>query len=129
VYAYDASEGEKHITSKNILRAIWEEGGGVVCLQNLMEFFAIITSKVEKPINIQTARSIIEDFIKSDSWMILDRDTDTFFNAINVVSLYDVHLWDAMIVACMMENEIKEIVTENKKDFEKIPGIRVTVPF
>jgi hypothetical protein len=29
----------------------------------------------------------------------------------------------------MKENNVKEIVTENRKDFEKIPYIKVTVPF
>jgi hypothetical protein len=29
----------------------------------------------------------------------------------------------------MEENNITEIVTENRKDFEKIPHITVTVPF
>ena len=29
----------------------------------------------------------------------------------------------------MKENDIVEIVTENKIDFEKIPEIKVTIPF
>lgn len=37
VYAYDTSEGTKHEVSKNLLKQIWETGGGIVCLQNLME--------------------------------------------------------------------------------------------
>ena len=50
VYAYDTSEGEKHEISRTRLREIWKEGGGVVCLQNLMEFFVVITKKVENPL-------------------------------------------------------------------------------
>ena len=42
---------------------------------------------------------------------------------------YRIHLRDALIVACMKENDIVEIVTENKIDFEKIPEIKVTIPF
>ncbi|MFH0926723.1 MAG: PIN domain-containing protein, partial [bacterium] len=116
VYAYDTSEKEKHNISKDILKEVWEKGGGIVCLQNLMEFFVIITKKVENPISIIEAKTIIEDFLKSENWKIIDRDEDTFLKAIDLVSKYKIHLWDAMIVACMTENDINEIITENKKD-------------
>jgi predicted nucleic acid-binding protein len=61
--------------------------------------------------------------------LVIDRDVDTFLSAIDIVSEHKIHLWDAVIVACMKENEITEIVTENKGDFKKIPDIKVIVPF
>lgn len=129
VYAYDTSEGRKHEVSRDLLKQIWEEGGGVVCLQNLMEFFVVITNKVENPIDADEAKTIVEDFLKSEKWEIIDRDEDTFLKAIDIVSKYEIHIWDALIATCMRENEVTEIVTENKNDFKKIPGIKVTVPF
>jgi predicted nucleic acid-binding protein len=129
VYAYDTSEGTKHEVSKNILKQIWEVGEGTVCLQNLMEFFVVITQKVENPIDVAEAKIIVEDILKSDNWKSIDRDEDTFLSAIDIVAEHKVHLWDAVIGVCMKENEITEIVTENKEDFEKIPEIRVIIPF
>lgn len=129
VYAYDTSEGRKHEVSRDLLKQIWEKGGGVVCLQNLMEFFVVITNKVENPIDADEAKTIVEDFLKSEKWEIIDRDEDTFLKAIDIVSKYEIHIWDALIATCMRENEVTEIVTENKNDFKKIPGIKVTVPF
>ncbi|NOZ70077.1 MAG: PIN domain-containing protein [Deferribacteres bacterium] len=129
VYAHDTSEGEKHEIARDLLIQIWEKGGGVVCLQNLMEFFVVITRKVENPVDVAEAGSIVEDFIRSDNWRIIDRDIDTFINATNLVSEHKIHLWDALIAACMQENEITEIITENVKDFEKIKDIKVTMPF
>lgn len=129
VYAYDTSEGTKHEVSRDILKQIWKTGGGIVCLQNLMEFFVVITQKVENPINVAEASIIVEDILKSDNWRIVDRDVDTFLSAIHLVSEHNIHLWDAAIVACMKENEVTEMVTENKEDFEKIPDIKVIVPF
>ena len=49
VYAYDTSEGAKHDFAKSIVKQIWQDGGGVVCVQNLMEFFVVITKKVTSP--------------------------------------------------------------------------------
>lgn len=129
VYAYDNSEGEKHKASRDILKKIWKEGGGVVCLQNLMEFFVVITKKVENPVDIADAKAIVEDILKSNNWRIIDRDVDTFLDAVDLVSEHEIHLWDAVIAACMKENDITEIVTEDKEDFKKITGIKVTVPF
>lgn len=129
VYAYDTSEAEKHEASKALLIKIWEEGGGVVSLQNLMEFFVVITKKVENPIKIEDAKAIIKDFLKSDNWKIIDRDMETFLLAIDFVQKHNIHLWDAVIAATMKENDLIEIVTENKKDFDKIPNIKVLVPF
>ena len=129
VYAYDASEGNKHKASRILLKTVWEEGGGIVCLQNLMEFFVVITKKVENPISIRDAKTIVEDILKSNSWKIIDRDTDTLLKAIDMAFEYRIHLRDALIVACMKENDIVEIVTENKIDFEKIPEIKVAIPF
>ena len=71
----------------------------------------------------------MEDILTSDHWSVLDRDVDTFLTAIDLTSKYHVHLWDTLIAACMKENDLTEIVTENKKDFEKIPDIEVMVPF
>lgn len=45
VYAYDSSEGKRHEVANELLKKIWQEGGGVVCLQNLMEFFVGYHSK------------------------------------------------------------------------------------
>lgn len=129
VYAYDTSEGIKHDSAKKLLKQIWEEGGGVVCIQNLMEFFIVITRKVEYPVAIRDAKTIIEDMIYSDKWTVIDRDVDTFIQAIEYVAQYNVHFWDAVIARCMQEHEIHDIITENKKDFEKIPDIHVIVPF
>jgi predicted nucleic acid-binding protein len=129
VYAYDTSEGIKHEVSNQLLKQIWEQGGGVVCIQNLAEFFVVITRKVSSPISIVEAKVIIEDMINSENWWIIDRDVNTLLSAIDLVSQYRIHFWDAMIVVCMKDYGITDIVTENKKDFEVIPDINVIFPF
>lgn len=129
VYAYDTSEGAKHDFAKNIVKQIWQDGGGVVCVQNLMEFFVVITKKVTSPISVSNAKIIIDDMTKSDSWRVIDRDINTFLKAIDIVSQYSVHLWDATIIACMKESGVTHIVTENTSDFEGIPDIHVIFPF
>lgn len=59
---------------------------------------------------------------------MIDRDANTFLKAIELVRKYRTPFWDALIAACMLENNVKEILTENTKDFMKIPEIIVTNP-
>lgn len=125
VYAYDVSEKEKHHKCMSLVKQIWKEGGAVVTLQNLMEFFVVVTTKVEKPLSLEHARTIIEDILSSQKWTVIDRDAATFIRATEIVSAYRKHFWDALIAACMLENDIEEIITENSKDFKNIPGIAV----
>ncbi len=129
VYAYDSSEGKKHEVANELLKKIWQEGGGIVCLQNLMDFFVVITRKVKTPVTISQAKIVVGDFLKSENWLVIDRDEDTFLSAIDLVANHEVPFWDSMIASCMKENEITQIVTENKKDFEKAPDIKVSSPF
>lgn len=129
VYAYDTSEDTKHNIAKELLKQIWRNGGGVVCVQSLMEFFVVITKKVAFPISLATAKTIIGDMVRSESWRVIDRDINTFLQAINLASQYSVHIWDATIAACMKENGVMHIVTEDKADFEKLPDIQVNFPF
>jgi predicted nucleic acid-binding protein len=129
VYAYDVSETTKHPIARDLLTQIWKTGGGVVCVQNLMEFFVVMTRKVAAPIPVSEAKTIIDDMVRSDRWKVIDRDVHTFLDAIDLVSQYHIHIWDAAITACMKENGVTDIVTEDNADFEKIPGIHVMVPF
>ena len=89
----------------------------------------MITKKVTSPIPVADAKIIIDDMTKSDSWRVIDRDVNTFLKAIDIVSQYAVHLWDATIIACMKESGVTHIVTENTSDFEGIPNIHVILPF
>ena len=56
-----------------------------MCVQNLMEFFVVITQKVTSPIPVADAKIIIDDMTKSDSWRVIDRDVNTFLKAIDIV--------------------------------------------
>jgi predicted nucleic acid-binding protein len=129
VYAYDTSNPEKHEKARQILQHIWGSGGGVTTIQNLCEFFVVVTKKVEKPISTPEASVIVNDIIYSSQWRIYDRDHYTLIKAIELSSGPNVHFWDALIAQTMIDNGISVIVTENITDFEKIPGIKARNPF
>lgn len=129
VYAYDVSEKSKHQVAKYLLNEIWDYGGGVVSLQNLSEFFVAVTSKVDSPIAIADAKTIISDILRSSRWLVIDRQAGTIIKAIEIVKNTRTPFWDTLIAAYMLEHGIETIITENERDFKKIPGIKVANPF
>ena len=129
VYAYDVSETRRRAIAKGLVDDVWDAGGGVLTLQNLSEFFFAVTRKVQKPVPIVDAKTIVSDILRSSRWMVIDRNAETVMKAMEIVESVRAPFWDALIAACMLEHGIEVIVTENEKDFKNIPGITVINPF
>jgi predicted nucleic acid-binding protein len=129
VYAYDITDEEKHLKSKEIIQKIWKDGNGITTVQNLTEFFVVVTRKIEFPLPITEAKIIVNDLLNSRKWIIFDRDVFTLSRAMEIVKEYNIHLWDALIAQVMLDNNINIILTENIKDFCKIPVLRSVNPF
>ena len=130
VYAYDASEPAKQNTCNELLQKVYKKGiVGIISNQILGELFKGITENIEKPIGIEDAEMVIENIVDSDSWLKINYNQETVKKAILTLKLVKVPFWDAVIAETMKENGIYKIVTENEKDFKRIPGIKVTNPF
>jgi predicted nucleic acid-binding protein len=129
VYAYDISERRRREIARALVDEVWDSGGAVVTLQNLSEFFFAVTRKVQKPVPVAEAKTIVSDILRSSRWMVIDRDAETLMKAMEIVEGVRAPFWDALIAACMLEHGIEVIVTENEKDFKNIPGITVMNPF
>ena len=129
VYAYDVSERRRREIGKALVDEVWNAGGGVVTLQNLSEFFFAVTRKVQKPVPVVDAKTIVSDILRSSRWMVIDRNAGTVMKAMEIVESVRAPFWDALIAACMLEHGVENIVTENEKDFKNIPGITIINPF
>lgn len=129
VHGYVLLRAGKHRIARNIIEEIWKKGNGITALQNLCEFFSVVTKQVENPMPLELARKIIEQILTSPKWQIIDRDEKAVLKAMDLVEKSRVPFWDALIAASMLENGIKNIFTENEKDFKRVPGIRVINPF
>jgi len=129
VHAYNISDEKKHRIAHSLVKKAWQEGGGITALQNLMEFFAVITKRVKRPISKSDAEILVNDILNSENWEVIDRDEDIFVKAMGIAKEANISLWDALIAATMIENGVLKIVTDNEKDFHKIKGIEVVNPF
>jgi predicted nucleic acid-binding protein len=97
--------------------------------QNLSEFYYNVTKKIKNPLGIIEAKEIISGLISLSNIKIIKINNNTVLNAIDISSEYNLSYWDALIVSVMKENNIYSIITENDKDFNKIPWLKVNNPF
>jgi len=129
VHAYTVSDDEKHRAALTLIEGVWSGEGATTTLQNLCEFFFVATRKVEKPISASTGEAIVKGIMAGSQWRVIDRSPETVFKAIELVKLHRAPFWDALIAACMLEQQVHTIITENERDFRRIPGIVVVNPF
>ncbi len=129
VYAYDESEGKRHEICKRLIDDCWSlKKKYSIAIQNLSEFYVVITKKIEKPVPMEMAKEIIGDIIEFQNWIVLNYDMHTILSAIEINMKYKVHYWDALIAATMRENNIFCVYTENG-DFKSISWLKAINPF
>lgn len=105
-----------------------QEASYAIALQNLSEFYVIVTQKIEYPLSGETAKKIVKDIIDFNNWQVIGFNDASVIAAIDLSIKYDIHYWDALLCATMKQNKITSIFTENLKDFEKVPWIIAVNP-
>ncbi len=126
VYAADRSESTKYEKAKAFVLDFAHVGKAFLSIQNLVEFHAAVTLRIEHPISVDESRKIVGDF--AQSFKICHYSHITLMKAMQLQVNYGIHFWDALLVATMQENHIRTIYTEDLKDFQKIPGINAINP-
>lgn len=96
---------------------------------NLCEFFFVVTRKVAKPLSHAQAQAVLSGILAGSQWAVLDRNPKTVLKAVDLVKLHRTSIWDALIAASMLENNVSKILTENERDFRRISSITVINPF
>lgn len=128
VYAYDVSEGKKHRVCKRLIDACWSlKKEFAISLQNLSEFYVIVTEKIENPLSAEIAGGIVQDIIKFQGWKKTNFDAYTILDAIKISAEHSIHYWDALLAATMREHQVQHIYTEDG-GFRKIPWPTVINP-
>ena len=129
VYSYDASEPKKQHICSDLIKKCWmQEESYAIALQNLSEFYVVVTKKIEHPVSKDIVKKIINDIIEFDHWQVLGINDKSLITAIDLSTKYQIHYWDALLCAAMKQNRITNMYTENIKDFGKIPWITAVNP-
>ena len=129
VYAYTDADKEKRKICLGLLDQAWE-GKKIlaVSLQNLSEFYSVVTSKVKIPISKKEAGEVVEAVCNASFWEVLIPNPASLSDAMRLSEEHGISIWDAQIISVARQNHVRIVFTENVKDF-KLPGIEVINPF
>ena len=125
IYSFDKTDIKKNKKSINLLNDLISNKKLVLSNQILEEFTYVAIKKSNIPNN--EIKKIIENLILTAK--ILNYNEKTILNSLDISSKYNLHFWDSLIIATMLENNIVTIYTENKKDFSKCNKIDVINPY
>lgn len=132
VYAVN-EDSPYHTTAKNVIQSI-NSGKLAACLscQVLAEFYATVTNpkKVRQPLSPEEASEAIEGYLESDISKLHPNET-TLRLTLELAKRYQVtglDIFDAQIVATMVQNRIKTIYTANEQDFNRFEEIEAVNP-
>ncbi len=131
---YAANEDSLHHTAATDLISRVNSGELKVCLspQILAEFYATVTNpkKVKYPLTSKEAVEAINGYFESDIVKLYPSE-DTVKSTFEIAQRYRVKgldIFDAQIVALMLENKINTIYTANVSDFQRFKEIAAINP-
>ena len=128
VYAADESF-PLHSTARTVRdRAAAEHQKVRLCYSVLLEFFAVVTDsrRVGNPLSPAEAWREVNAYLST--FDVLYPDEDTFTQLGKLVAQYQITrqaIFDALIVATMIQHGVKGIYTDNRKDFAAFNEIEV----
>lgn len=129
VYAHNQDSPFHRKCLALITAAIAGQFRGVLAQQNLLEFYSIITDKkrVFKPLPAIKAQEILEDYLKLPLEVIYpnEKTIRILLMLCQQFKIKNGQVFDAYLVATMLSNQVKQIVTVNTKDFRMFSGITV----
>jgi predicted nucleic acid-binding protein len=126
VYAHDLSAGRKNTTARNLIQELWENRTGCLSIQVLQEFFVTVTQKVPQPMEIEPAKSILQDL---SYWKIHEPKANDVIQAVNIQARHRVSFWDAMILQSAIQLECSLIWSEDFNPGQVYNNLKVVNPF
>ena len=126
VYAHDL-DSEKNLVAAETLKKILASREAVLSIQNLAEFCRVSLEKTTKTAASDVMKKIVRDL--SNSSKIIYYDAYVIESALEIKEKYELHFFDSLLAAAMLQENVKTIMTENEKDFKKISWLKVINPF
>lgn len=129
VYAHNEDSLLHSQAIKLVTRVIKGEIFGSLASQNLLEFYSVITDRrrVADPITPKLASGLINQYLSSPFEIIYPNlnTNKIMIELLKKNEFEDGQIFDVFLIATMLSNNIRRIVTANVKDFKKFDGISV----
>ena len=124
VYTVDKKDVAKHEESRRLVKRISSDHLPVISTQVLQEFYSAITSKLR--VDPIVAKNVLHNYRNIE---IVSADLGLIEQAVDISVLFQLSLWDSLILAAAEQANCSLILTEDLQDGQKIRGMKVVNPF
>jgi predicted nucleic acid-binding protein len=125
MYAHDTAAGEKHQRARALVESLWHDRSGVVSTQVLQELCVNLRRKAARPVNLETARKIVTDYL---SWQVVTNTGESILEALEIERSYGISFWDALVVQAAETSGAAVLYSEDLSDGQTYAGVRVVNP-
>lgn len=126
LYAVDDKEPAKRDRARQWLATCWQRRCGRLSAQVLNEFYVNARRKFQSSVSAGDARADVRRYQLWQPWTI---DHPTVEIAWAVESRYQLHYWDALMVAAAQQQGCTLLLTEDLQHDQQIDGVRIVNPF
>jgi predicted nucleic acid-binding protein len=127
VYLLDQNEPSRQAQAQLVLQELEETQFGRLSVQNLGEFFSVVTRKLDPPLDPGQALNHIGLFARI--WPIFDLTELIVLEAGRGVRDYSLAYYDAQLWASARLNQVPTIFSEDSQDGAVLDGVRFVNPF
>lgn len=124
LYAHDLTAEPKRRVALSLLDRLWGEGGGLLSVQVLCEFFHNATRKLGLP--HAEARATVTDF---SGWSVYSPGAEDVLAAIELARSATVSFWDALLIRAASQSNATILWTEDLQDGRRFGSLEVRNPF
>ena len=126
VYAHDTDAGDRHVSAKALVAALWDGRGGLLSTQVLQEFYAVVTRKFKPPMPRGQARAIVAAY---GEWCAVATESQLIVSASRLEEEHTLSFWDALIVQAAIQAGADRLVSEDLQDGRRFGMLTVENPF
>lgn len=126
VYAYDPSDVVKQQRAQQVI-GLLSDGGGLLSVQVLSEFYWTVTRKIQPPLSSERAAQSVENYLRS--WPVFDLTKAIVAEAVLGAGRLQLPYWDALIWATAKLNQVSLVLSEDFTDYAFLEGVRFMNPF
>ena len=125
VYAFDEGEPEKRTVALALIEEHLIDGGGVISVQVLREFYSVVRRE-PKPLSDEAAAAAVR---RLAGFSPVSEDADMVLRAVRRTGEMSISFWDALIVEAALKAGADRLFTEDLQHGQIIEGMRVENPF
>ena len=127
IYMYDDAAADRQQVALQVFEQLVRQRRATLSTQCLTEFFNGVTRRIQNPVPVSDAVTLLNDIATATD--VYSLTLDIVRAAVSAAAAHQMSLWDALIWSVASQNGITTILTEDSQSRPVIGGVRYVNPF